>query len=109
MKDINHKEKAKRLCILCLIFLIISGSCASAFLNSKDELERNASLEVFSSYQFAALAIILFCSCPLLLSIRHHARIARLKTIEASSCVILLHHIIWIILLASEMVCSLLI
>ena len=104
MKDINHKKKAKCLCILWLIFLIVAGSSASAFLNSQDELEKNASLDVFSNYQFVVLAIMVCCSCPLLLSIRHHAKIARLKTIEVLSCIILLHHIIWIILLISEII-----
>lgn len=104
MKKENYKKRARNLCILWFAALLITGSCASIYLNTYDETGGIAPLELFSSYQFFVLAYILFFSGPLLVLIRYYAKIANMKKTRIFSSIMLLQHSGWLLLLIIEMI-----
>lgn len=103
MNNVNHKKKALINSIIWFLSLQIIGYFTSGQINV---LEKPV-LTPLSIYWVGVSVYVIFFSCPLLFSIKHHANQANLKPISFIATVLLLQHGLWVILTVVELVRSL--
>jgi hypothetical protein len=101
-------NRARRVCkcllILWFVLLFLIGSYFSIQIEAQDPIA-NSNMASFSvRYQLFVSAYILFCSAPLLFTIRNYAEKAGMKISKSFANIMLFQHIIWITFQTLEIV-----
>lgn len=94
----RSKKIATRLTILWLVSFILIGLIAVIYQWSMMIKAGESQQNLFSASHLITTALVVFYFLPLLLAIRHHAKIAHMKTTRIITLLFIIHHFFWLAL-----------
>ena len=100
MNTVDHKKKA----IIQSIIWFLSLQIIGYFSSTNTKALGSSYVQPFQIYTIGILAYVLLFSCPLLFSVKRHAKQANLKIFSYLVTALLLQHFLWVILILVKLV-----
>lgn len=102
--NMDSKKTTKTLCIVWLVSFMFVGLFSSIYRMLHEFVTGYSPTETFGGYSIFIFAIVLFYFCPLIIFIRRFAKQAKMKAIYIVSNLLILHHMLWLIIMATELI-----